>query len=136
MDLSGMLHQFAALQGRPTYTDTPGNPIGYSNQWEEIQNKMQPAAPWEVEGVEEEQAYKRRLHQLYQLMQQHPQHRQSLQDLFMKALQNELDQRMHQNSFGKHVRENDRRLQEMRYLPTGEWDRTIPRAMVPLPRRM
>lgn len=136
MDLRDMLFQFAMMQGRETLSDTPDNPLAYSTDLERFNDLVAPRGDWEIMENEEDERQKLRLHQLYQFMQQHPQHRQSLQDLYYRGERQNLDQSSHNRIWGRKFRENDKRLQEMRYLPTGDWQQMNPPMRVPLPRRM
>lgn len=74
--------------------------------------------------------------QLDWLMRLNPKKRKDLWQLYKQGLGQDMDLGLNSMLFGRATDNNSLRMNEMNYLPSGEWDRTKPEMRVPLPRRM
>lgn len=73
---------------------------------------------------------------LNQLLKMNPQHRQSLLQMLYQKHRQGMDVELNNTLFGRGQANNNLRMNEMNYLPSGDWNRTTPELQVPLPRRM
>jgi hypothetical protein len=69
------------------------------------------------------------------LMQKFPQHKADLFQLFRQKQGRQMDQTLNKSLFNRAQDSNSMRMDEMKYLPSGDWNK-MQGPMFPLPRRM